>query len=357
MSRTAVDNDAPQRPPDAVESFVYHGHAGRDKLPSEAALPGFASALGRYWGELEALTRALMSLSAAALGLEEDHFEAAYARHASVLRLAHYPPAAAAVSARGEGEAAAGRLRYGEHTDYIGFTILFQDDSPRPGLEVRMPGGEFVDVPPLPSTAADGADGGGGVSFTVNVADMIARWTNDRCVFAWGCPCVFVHACVRDAVRVHSARARGLRRYVGVAEVALTPSYPPARDRAVGQRQVAVAAAPRGQRRAGSGEGPPQRGVLLGAEQRHARGVPAGLRRAQVRARGVRGVPQGQARGFQRLRVLQRSGHARGVHACTVHKHTPRRTHAHSHAHTHTFARAHTPPCTKGTRRSLQRKQ
>lgn len=71
-------------------------------------------------------------------------------------------------------------LRYGEHTDFTGFTILWQDQNtagpqmapeglqvPPGGLQVQMPDGFWADRPPLPG------------AFTVNAGDLIQVWTND----------------------------------------------------------------------------------------------------------------------------------------------------------------------------------
>jgi len=156
-------NEAPDRPTDDVESYVYH-HKSQDRLPRND--DDFRDAMDAYWIGMETLTRALMRLSAISLNLDEDFFEEAYKHHSSVLRLAHYPPIKSL-----HDNANNRRLRYGEHTDYIGFTILWQDSSPRPGLEVRMPdNGTWQDVPPVPER----------LSFTINVADLISQWTNDR---------------------------------------------------------------------------------------------------------------------------------------------------------------------------------
>ena len=165
VSRT--HEDAPQRPADAVESFVIH-NVKDDKQVSEQ----FNAAMARYWVEMEKLMHALMRLSALALGLDEGFFAPFYDNHHSVLRLAHYPPSPARARAEvadagGAGGAAQAQLRYGEHTDYIGLTILRHD---QPGLEVRLPDGRWVGVPPV----------SGELAFTINSADLVAQWTNDR---------------------------------------------------------------------------------------------------------------------------------------------------------------------------------
>ena len=136
-----------------------------ERSPSAA----FDSALRAYWAEVETLMHALMRLSALALGLQEDFFEDAYREHHSVLRLAHYPRRECGADAAGSGAEA--QLRYGEHSDYTGYTLLWQDGSTRPGMEARI-GGEWVDVPPAQ----------GRLSIVVNAGDLIEVWTNGRWV-------------------------------------------------------------------------------------------------------------------------------------------------------------------------------
>ena len=82
----------------------------------------------------------LHELTAAALGLPSDFFRPYYTPHAEVsLRLAYYPPVPEAAQ---QSDA----VRYGEHTDYTGFTILHQDEADvgamdAGGLQVRLKDG------------------------------------------------------------------------------------------------------------------------------------------------------------------------------------------------------------------------
>lgn len=169
------------RPPDRVENMIVHRRP-EDVIPAD--VPGYEEAVYRYHDELTRLLRVLMRLTAASLDLPRDHFEAHFSGEDSSgpmgstgersLRLAYYPGLM-------PGEAPpAGQLRYGEHTDYTGFTILWQDhnksgpqtareglDPPAGGLQVRMPDGAWADCPPEPR------------AFTVNAGDLIQVWTND----------------------------------------------------------------------------------------------------------------------------------------------------------------------------------
>lgn len=162
------------RPPDLVENIVFEDKPEKDVLPD---VPGFETAVRAYHAALVELLRAVMALTALALDLPATHFETYYfdaeGKHAgeTSLRLAHYAPQ--------KEDPLPGQLRYGEHTDYTGFTILWQDhnkaglqtadeiDAPAGGLQVRMPDGSWIDVPPVAG------------AFTVNAGDLIQVWTND----------------------------------------------------------------------------------------------------------------------------------------------------------------------------------
>ncbi|CAE7457142.1 GA2OX2, partial [Symbiodinium pilosum] len=164
------------RPSDRVESMIYFGH-GSDVIPK--AVPEYAEVMERYRKEVFRLLLASMALTAASLDLPLGHFEPFFTEknlsaNENTVRLAYYP-------AYKEGEEPLpGQLRYGEHTDYTGFTFLWQDhnasgpqtaatniDPPPGGLQVRMPDGSWVDCPPKPK------------AFTINAGDLIQAWTND----------------------------------------------------------------------------------------------------------------------------------------------------------------------------------
>jgi isopenicillin N synthase-like dioxygenase len=123
-----------------------------------AALPELRPAVERYYRAMAQLAATLMEAFAVALGRAPDTFASYVDRHASALRLAHYPDA----SRDGGGEG----LRAGAHTDYGTLTILWTDGTP--GLQVESLEGQWVDVQPV--------DGG----LIVNIGDLMQRWTNDR---------------------------------------------------------------------------------------------------------------------------------------------------------------------------------
>jgi isopenicillin N synthase-like dioxygenase len=130
-----------------------------------AWLPGFRPAVEAYRGEVERVSRRIIQLIAVALGLDETALDRHFAKPTTFLRLLHYPPHPP--------DAADDQFGAAPHTDYGIVTLLAQDGSG--GLQVRRrdggaSGGGWIDAEPLPG------------SFVLNVADMLARWTNDRFV-------------------------------------------------------------------------------------------------------------------------------------------------------------------------------
>jgi isopenicillin N synthase-like dioxygenase len=123
-------------------------------------VPGFRPAIDRYLQEIEALARHLVRLIARSLGMPADALDSFFRRPTTFLRLLHYPPQPPQSTADQYGSA--------PHTDYGIMTLLAQDDTG--GLQVRPRRGDWIDAPPVPGT------------FVLNVADMLARWTNDRYV-------------------------------------------------------------------------------------------------------------------------------------------------------------------------------
>ena len=169
----AAGNEA-DTPPDLKEYY----HFGRALVPDEAyytgeqgrrhffanqwpARPeGFAAAANAYYREMENLSRTLCRISALALDLPEQFFDARIDRHITAARINFYP--------RQDDPPAEGQLRAGAHTDYGMLTILSGESAP--GLQVRTRAGEWVDV----STDK--------YRFVCNIGDLLMRWTNDRWV-------------------------------------------------------------------------------------------------------------------------------------------------------------------------------
>ncbi|HVC51466.1 MAG TPA: 2OG-Fe(II) oxygenase family protein [Stellaceae bacterium] len=123
-------------------------------------LPEFRPAIEAYRAEAERVSRRIIRLIAVALGLDETALDPHFAKPTTFLRLLRYPPH----------PVGAGDDQFGSapHTDYGIVTLLAQDRSG--GLQVRRSDGGWIDAVPLPG------------AFVLNVADMLARWTNDRFV-------------------------------------------------------------------------------------------------------------------------------------------------------------------------------
>jgi isopenicillin N synthase-like dioxygenase len=123
-----------------------------------ADLPGFREPVQAYDRAMREFCMRLLRPIARALGMPPDTFQRHFRQPTTFLRLLHYPPQASSAPDDAYGSA--------PHTDFGFITILAQDDVG--GLEVRPRGGDWIAAPPLPGT------------FVVNVADMLAGWTNDR---------------------------------------------------------------------------------------------------------------------------------------------------------------------------------
>ena len=121
-------------------------------------LAGFRDAVEAYEAAMHAFCLRLLSPLAVALGLPREWFAPHFRQPTTFLRLLHYPPHAVDAPEDAFGSA--------PHTDYGFITILVQDN--QGGLEVRRKDGTWLAAPPIEGT------------WVVNVADMLARWTNGR---------------------------------------------------------------------------------------------------------------------------------------------------------------------------------
>ena len=111
-----------------------------------------------YRDAMSVFTRRFNRLLALALGLPATFFDPHFERPTAWVRLMHYPPEPPGTPSDQYGAA--------PHTDYGFITFLAQDGLG--GLEVRARDGQWIAAPPIAHT------------FVVNVADMLARWSNDR---------------------------------------------------------------------------------------------------------------------------------------------------------------------------------
>ena len=160
------DNDRPdlneaffirrERAPDDPVITSGERFRGPNVWPEEADLPGFRADALDYIDTIEAFALRFLPVAATALDLEPTWFDAALADSFYGLRLSHYPPV----------EAEANQFGIAPHSDANFLTFLAQTEIP--GLQVRMPDGDWLDVPYIPG------------SFAVNSGDILQRWSNGR---------------------------------------------------------------------------------------------------------------------------------------------------------------------------------
>jgi isopenicillin N synthase-like dioxygenase len=172
IESVAATLDADQ-PPDLCEALVFKSLRRELDLPPDSPLqPGegarniwparptqLRNRITRYFEAVERLALLLPRMMALALDLPEHFFDPYYTVPAMTLRFVNYPDQIEPPRP--------GQLRYGAHHDYGGFTILRQDAAPG-GLQICDKTGIWRDVPPVPE------------AFIINVAELIARWTNER---------------------------------------------------------------------------------------------------------------------------------------------------------------------------------
>ena len=143
-----------ERAPDDPLVIAGRRFAGPNRWPED--LPGFRDTVLAYTEAVDELGRRLMPACAVALDLPPAAFDAAFAESQFSFRLSHYPPV----------EAEPNQFGIAPHTDANFLTFLAQTEVP--GLQLRLPSGEWFDVPYVPD------------SYAVNSGDMLTRWTNGR---------------------------------------------------------------------------------------------------------------------------------------------------------------------------------
>ena len=151
----AVEHLDTQQPGDLKESFSLNqaslGLLDRWHIP----VAGFRETVLDLHDAGARACASLLQAMALSLDAPEDFFVDKHAPHAGTVRFFHYPPV--------EHQPGAGQLRAGSHTDYGTVTLVFQDGVE--GLEAFVDG-RWLTVPVVPGTV------------TVNVADLLSRWTN-----------------------------------------------------------------------------------------------------------------------------------------------------------------------------------
>jgi isopenicillin N synthase-like dioxygenase len=161
------------RPPDLFEAFTM----AREEYPPEDPkfvddrhhffepniwpddAPGLRRALTTYYLDVQALAHRLTTLFTQALEMELDFFETRTRHSLDTLRVNYFE------GLPGQ-QVLDDQFGIGPHTDYGILTVLLADGTP--GLEVLTPDGEWRAVRTVPG------------ALVVNIADMLAQWTNDH---------------------------------------------------------------------------------------------------------------------------------------------------------------------------------
>ncbi|MFJ4963329.1 2OG-Fe(II) oxygenase superfamily protein [Streptomyces sp. ADI96-02] len=126
-----------------------------------AETPELRAPCERYLAVMKALEHELLSLLGHALGLRPDFFSRHMEHPTYGFNINWYPGTEVV------GEPAPGQFRIGPHTDFGTLTLLDRQAG-KGGLQVYTDEGGWQDAPYDPD------------AFTVNVGDLLARWTGDR---------------------------------------------------------------------------------------------------------------------------------------------------------------------------------
>jgi isopenicillin N synthase-like dioxygenase len=160
-----------ETPPDLKETFAIGadeptGDPATDAvwfLPNvwPAQVPALRPALELYRAEMRRVADGLLRVCADALGLPTEFFAPATTHPTWTLNVNWYP------SRTRLGEPEEGQYRIGPHTDFGTLTVLDREYGSG-GLQVCTADGEWIDAPYEPD------------AYTINVGDLLARWTGDR---------------------------------------------------------------------------------------------------------------------------------------------------------------------------------
>lgn len=164
-------SEGTETPPDLKESYSLGADQAIGDAEIDAAwfganvwpdeIPGLRAAAESYMDQMRGLSDELLRICAVALGLPRDHFTAHTGHPTYTFNINWYPPLARV------GPPADGQYRIGPHTDFGTVTVLDRETG-LGGLQVYTSDGRWVDAPYEPG------------ALTVNIGDLMARWTGDR---------------------------------------------------------------------------------------------------------------------------------------------------------------------------------
>jgi isopenicillin N synthase-like dioxygenase len=150
----SIGLDLPEDDPD-----VLAGEKLRGPNNWPPGMPAFRAAMEAYYAALGACGADLMRAVAVSLGVDAAFFADKYRKRLQRTQVVYYPPQPV--------DATEDQFGVAPHTDFGCITLLWQDETG--GLEVLERGSRsWIPAPPIPGT------------LVVNVADLLARWTNDR---------------------------------------------------------------------------------------------------------------------------------------------------------------------------------
>jgi isopenicillin N synthase-like dioxygenase len=146
--------DLPEDDPD-----VLAGEKLRGPNNWPPGMPAFRAAMEAYYDALGACGADLMRAVAVSLDVDAGFFADKYRKRLQRTQVVYYPPQPV--------DATEDQFGVAPHTDFGCITLLWQDETG--GLEVlERASRTWIPAPPIPGT------------LVVNVADLLARWTNDR---------------------------------------------------------------------------------------------------------------------------------------------------------------------------------
>ncbi|MFH9546937.1 isopenicillin N synthase family dioxygenase [Streptomyces sp. NPDC051445] len=164
-------SEGTETPPDLKESLTFATHEPFDDpvvdaewyapnvWPAQA--PRLRALCEEYLELMAGLEKELLSLLGVALGVEADFFSRHMDHPTYGFNINWYPGTEVL------GEPQPGQFRIGPHTDFGTVTILDRQAG-KGGLQVWTDDGGWEDAPFDPA------------AFTVNIGDLLARWTGDR---------------------------------------------------------------------------------------------------------------------------------------------------------------------------------
>lgn len=173
-ARGWYDDELTKNRPDWKEVFDYGVERSSDDPEAQhtdgvnqwpAGCEALRDTLLAHYASCERIGLALLPALCVGLGAEPDALGWAFERHTSFVRLNRYAPCPDPAPSDAPLFPERGHLGVYHHTDAGALTLVYQDDVA--GLQIERDG-RFTTVEPVPG------------AFTVNLADMLQVWSNDR---------------------------------------------------------------------------------------------------------------------------------------------------------------------------------